>query len=288
MLIIGSAKSGTTSLHHYLDEHPEISMASPRGNGPRHDNDAAGKEMRFFWREDWRARLDWYQSHFAEMPTPIRGEATPAYSAHPFHPGVAERIHSVIPQVRLLYIVRDPIDRILSHYVQQWVDGDRRSLDERMEEYDEPANSIVCPSRYATQAERYLSLFGESQLLVIDQHELKHRRRATLQRIFAFLGVEEGFWSPVFEQELNTRAEKYALSPLGERVLHGLLDPVCGRLMPTRWPQLRSTARRALSTEMTDRPVIEGDARRRLAAMLGPEVDRLRELSGERFESWSL
>jgi hypothetical protein len=288
LLIIGSAKSGTTSLHRYLGRHPEISMASPRESGRLLDNDVGGKEMRFFWREDWRDRMDWYRSHFAEMTTPIRGEATPAYSAHPFHSGVAERIHTTIPEVRLLYIVRDPIERIISQYSQQRADGDRRSFEERMSEYDNPDNSIVCPSRYATQIEQYLTFFPMSQLLVIDQQHLKHRRRSTLRRIFTFLGVDPNFWSPASEQELNTRADKYALTPLGGRLFHGWIDPACRRLIPGRWSELRPVVRRRLSQKISDRPVIEGQMRDRLTTMLQPEVDRLRELTGEPFASWSL
>ena len=153
LVVIGSAKSGTSSLHHYLHAHPEISMAAPRESGHLRDNDASGKEMRFFWRDDWRERMSWYRSHFTDMTTPVRGEATPAYSAHPHHPEVAERMHATIPHARLLYLVRDPIDRIVSHYVQQRADGDRRSFEQRMRDYDKPENSIVCPSRYATQIE---------------------------------------------------------------------------------------------------------------------------------------
>jgi hypothetical protein len=263
-------------------------MASPRESGPLVDNDVGGKEMRFFWRDDWRDRIDWYQSHFAEMTTPIRGEATPAYSSYPFHAGVAERIHTIIPDVRLLYIVRDPIARIVSHYVQQRADGDRRSFEARMDEYDKPDNSIVCPSRYATQVEQYLKLFSASQLLVIDQRQLKHQRRSTMRRIFAFLGVDQNFWSPALEQELNTRADKYTLTPMGERLFHGWIDPTCRRLMQRRWSGLRPAVRRILSEEITERPVIEGELRDRLVAMLEPEADRLRELTGEPFASWSL
>jgi hypothetical protein len=287
MLVIGAAKSGTTSLHRYLDCHPEISMAVPRGSERLLDNDAAGKEMRFFWREDWRERMAWYESHFADMTTPIRGETTPAYSAHPFHPGVAARIHSVIPGARLLYVVRDPIDRIVAHYVQQRADGDPRSFEERMAEYDRPENPIVCPSRYATQVMQYLDLFPPSQLLVIDQHALKHERGATLQRIFAFLGVDQGFWSPAFEHEHNTRAEKQALTPWGRR-LHGWVDPLGRRVAPQRWARVQPAVRRALSERIVERPVVEGELRERLSLLLSPEVDRLRELTGERFASWSL
>lgn len=288
LVVIGSAKSGTTSLHHYLDAHPEISMAAPRESGHSRDNDAGGKEMRFFWRDDWRERMSWYRSHFADMATPIRGEATPAYSAHPHHPEVAERMHATIPDARLLYIVRDPIDRIVSHYVQQRADGDRRSFEQRMREYDRPENSIVCPSRYATQIERYLEFFAPKQLLVVDQHRLKHERRATLAQIFAFLGVDRSFWTTDFDRERNTSADKRALTALGARHFHGWIDPIGRRLPPRAWARLRSPVRRALSQNVTERPVVEGELREKLALLLQPQIDRLRELTGEPFESWSL
>jgi Sulfotransferase family len=288
LVVIGSAKSGTTSLHHYLNGHPEISMASPsRGAGLR-DNDADGKEMRFFWREDWRESMPWYCSHFAEMTTPVRGEATPAYSAYPRHPAVPERIHAVVPAARLIYIVRDPIERIVSHYIQELVDGDRRSFRQRMLELDRPDNSIVCPSRYATQVERYLEFFASSQLLVVDQHRLKHERRATLREIFGFLGVDPGHWSPAFDDERNTRAEKQALTPLGRRLFYGLLDPLGRRLAPERWSTLRPSVRRSFSRQILERPVLDDELRTKLSAMLQPQVDRLRELTGQRFPSWSL
>jgi hypothetical protein len=288
LVIIGSAKSGTSSLHHYLDCHPEISMAAPRGSGRLGDNDAAGKEMRFFWRDDWRERMCWYSSHFAPMTTAVRGEATPAYSAHPRHPEVPERIHAAIPDARLLYVVRDPIDRIVSHYIQQRVDGERRSFQQRMRECERPEDPIVCPSRYATQVERYLEFFDCSRLLVVDQHLLRHERRATLRRIFAFLEVDRDFWAADFEHERNTRAEKHALTPLGRRIFHGTLNPIGRRVAPQTWPRLGPAVRRSLSQPIIERPVVDAALREKLSLLLGPQVDRLRELTGQRFASWSL
>ncbi|HEY8809745.1 MAG TPA: sulfotransferase [Solirubrobacterales bacterium] len=288
LIVIGSAKSGTTSLHSYLDAHPEISMAMPQGVERSRDNDTDGKEMRFFWRDDWLDRMDWYQSHFATMNTAVRGEVTPAYSAYPFHAEVAGRIHSVAPEASILYIVRDPIDRIIAHFVQRQADGDRRPFDDYMREYDTPDNPIVCPSKYAMQLELYLRFFDPSQLLVLDQNELKHRRRAVLRRVFSFLRVDPAFWSPVFENERNTGAHKYALTPLGGNVFNGLLDPAGRRLAPRWWPGMRSGVRRMLSTRITDRPAVDEGLREKLTTVLQPEVDRLRSMTGERFESWSM
>lgn len=286
LFVIGAAKSGTTSLHHYLDSHPEISMAAPAGSSS--DNDAGGKEMRFFWREDWADRMEWYRSHFAPMQTAVRGEATPAYSAYPFHADVAGRIHSVAPDARFVYLVRDPIDRIVAHFVQRQADGDRRSFSDYMDELDRPENPITCPSRYATQLQRYLRHFDRSQLLVVDQDDLRRRRRETLRRVFAFVAVEPDYWSPAFEAERNTRSEKYAITPLGKKALNRVLDPAGRRLAPQRWSRARPGVRRALSRRITERPTVEPAVRERLTGMLAPEVGRLRELTGQRFESWSL
>lgn len=290
LLIIGSAKAGTTSLHHYLDQHPDVFMARPDGQRlegcERAANDARPKEMRFFWRDDWRERLPWYERHF-DVPHQVRGEATPAYSAHPFHPHVAERVYATVPGAKLIYLVRDPIDRIVAHYVQLRVDGDARSFAERLRDYERPDHPIVCPSLYATQVERYLEGFPSSQLLVIDQHELRHARPNVLRRVFEFLGVDPNFDSPAFEVEQNTRDDKLALGPRAYQV-YSRLDGLGRRVTPSRWELVGPAVRRTLSQPLGDRPVVEPELRRRLTRLLAPEVHRLRGLTGHAFESWSM
>jgi hypothetical protein len=98
LIVIGAMKAGTTSLHAYLSLHPEIFMS-------------ANKEPRFFTEEwNWHKGLEWYEAQFPERVT-IRGESTPDYTKLPEIRNVPERIHSLIPDVRLIYLVRDPIDR---------------------------------------------------------------------------------------------------------------------------------------------------------------------------------
>src|SRR5688500_3515585 len=92
-ITIGAAKSGTTSLHYYLDQHPEISMSSP-------------KETNFFERSDAAESLDEYQLHF-RAGFPARGESSVHYTCFPTIPDVQERIASALPDVKLIYIVRD-------------------------------------------------------------------------------------------------------------------------------------------------------------------------------------
>lgn len=278
LIIIGAAKAGTTSLHYYLGQHPEISMAAP--------TDVAEKEMRYFWRDDWRERRAWYESHF-ETATLVRGEATPAYTAHPSHPHVPERMYELVPDAKLVYLVRDPIDRIASHWVQRRADGDPTPFDAYVADCDRPDNPIVCPSRYASQIEQYLRFYDRSQLLVLDQHDLRNRRRETLREVFRFVDVDESFDSPAFDAERNTRADKF-----GPR-------RVTMRLWPILWPVSRAVPRgvrdgvrepatRLLNQTIRETPTLTVEMRERLIETLAPEVRALRELTGRQFASWSL
>src|ERR687895_1673032 len=103
LIIIGGLKCGTTSIHHYLGLHPEIQMSKP-------------KELNFFVHElNWDLGLPWYRGRF-DSRFPVRGESSPHYTNQPRYTGVPERIHDTVPDAKLIYMVRDPISRILSHW----------------------------------------------------------------------------------------------------------------------------------------------------------------------------
>jgi hypothetical protein len=279
LIIIGAAKAGTTSLHYYLDQHPDVAMARQPG--------LKVKEMSYFWRDDWLERKRWYESHF-EMPERVRGEASPAYTAFAFHPDVPRRIHELVPDARLIYLVRDPIERVLSHWVQVRADGDRKSFAQYMNEYDRPGNRIVCPSRYGTQIQRYLDYFTMEQLLVIDQRDLLANRRETLRNVFRFIGVDDGFDTPAFAAEQNTRAEKHGPRRITMQLWDPLIHPA-SRVVPAPVRRrLKAPVERWLNASVTETPSLEPAMRTRLQHHLRPEVERLRELTGQSFATWSL
>ena len=185
--------------------------------------------MRFFWRDDWRERLGWYEQHF-ESTVPVRGEATPSYTHYPLFPDVPRRIHSVIPETKLIYLVRDPIERIVAHWAQTQEDGQRAPLEEALADYDRPDHPLVCASKYATQIEQYLEYFPPEQLLVLDMNELRTRRLETIQETFRFLGVDDHYRSPAFNSQLNTRRDKKAITRSGQLLLDRVFEPVGGTM----------------------------------------------------------
>jgi hypothetical protein len=279
MLVIGAGKSGTTSLHYYLGQHPEVFMSFP-------------KEPNFFQRDTWREKLGWYESLFPK-PAPVRGEASTSYSAYPARTDVPRRIHETIPDVRLIYVVRDPIDRVVAHYAQHRTNGkESRSIDEAvtsaLRDGDDPVNPYVCMSRYATQVEQYLPYFPLERIHVIDNAEMQRDRRAVLREAFAFLGVDASFDTPRFDEVLNTKRDQVRFSPLGAR----LRDSRFARLVHARVPRkVRAPVTKPLTrvlSKRVERPDLSPPVRDELRAELAPEVERLRGLTGKPFESWSV
>jgi hypothetical protein len=260
LLVIGAAKCGTTSLHEYLALHPEIAMSQQ-------------KELNLFSAEDWRERLDWYAAQFPDH-SPVRGESSPTYTFHPFLPSVPERVRSVLPDARFIYLVRDPVERAISNYVEMYsLKLEARPIDVALTDLD-PANPHLCSSRYATQLRRYLDCFDTERILVIDSSDLRERRADTLRRIFEFLEVDPGFRSTGFEREYNPRTIKVRYGDVGWWMVtrgvgtrrlgqRGHLVGPLRRLLSRSVPRSISPATRELLTEQ-----------------FAGEVARLRELTG--------
>jgi len=154
LLVIGAQKCGTTSLHRYLDAHPEIAMSDP-------------KELDFFVEHEdrphyvangnWHRGVDWYASQFPD-DAPVRGEASPNYTAYPNVQRIPERAAEIVPGAALIYMVRDPIERIVSHYLHRvGASPERRSLKETLGDIERGSGMVfVDRSRYFMQIERWL------------------------------------------------------------------------------------------------------------------------------------
>ncbi len=194
-LILGAQKAGTTALYAYLREHPDVT-------GP------VWKEVSFFDRHYARGAR-WYRGNF-----PVRGrraaavgEASPSYLFHPLAP---QRVRSLLPHVRLIALLRNPVDRAFSHYQHEVVLGrESLSFEDALEREEERLAGEVerltadptyfshawwnytykARGLYAEQLERWLALFPREQLLVLLTDELAADPGGTYRRVLDFLAV---------------------------------------------------------------------------------------------------
>jgi hypothetical protein len=262
MVIIGAQKCGTTALHYYLLQHPQVSMSQP-------------KELNFFIEElNWRKGEDWYRRHF-DPEAKIRGESSPDYTAHPWYAAVPERMHSLIPDAKLIFVVRDPVERIRAQWIHNY--SNRAQSKPLGPSVLEPGSTYIPRSSYYMQLERYLQYYPLSQVLVLDQDELLGRRRESLRWVFRFLGIDDGFWHPRFRSLALETANRRRRTPLGVFL--------ADRLPPRLWRRLRNRAPFSYPFEHTE---MDDELRAKLAEALHDDVARFRELTGRRFPNWSV
>lgn len=271
LIIIGAAKCGTTALYHYLSHHPEVFMARQ-------------KELRFFNDENWGRGTAWYESWFADATTRVAGEASPQYTQDPRGP-VAERMFSVIPDAKLIYIVRDPVERLVSGYVEHATNRQTSRSLERVTSLS-PISRAVWISSYATQLEQYLAHYPPDQILVVSQEAMLARRLETLREVFRFAGVDDSIVSPSFEAIRNPSAGKRRMRRIPG--LPGTLRPKPTGRLPWRW---RARAKRTVLFPLSvavEKPNLADEHRQALMAHLRPEAERLRQLTGRDFAEWSV
>ncbi len=200
-LVIGAAKAATTSLFEYVRTHPAVYMPER-------------KELSFFVAElNWRRGLEWYSAQLAAGGCAAAvGEASPTYAWWPSFSGVPQRMSAVVPDVRLIYLVRHPLERMRSMYLHAVALGRERRSASRA--FLETPDYLEC-SRYATQLERYLDHFDRDRLLVLLAEDLRRDRGATLRRVFEFIGVDSRWRPPNIEEEAYETRERFgAAAPL--------------------------------------------------------------------------
>lgn len=280
-LLIGAMKAGTTSLYHYLRAHPQVYMSSV-------------KEPEFFAEEsNWRRGLDWYRGQFAPAGADVRalGEASTLYTKYPRYRGVPRRIAAHIPEARLLYVIRDPIARIRSHYQHRVAEGSEKAPFEAAV-FENPI--YLDYSRYALQIEQYLECFRRDQLLVITSEDLRDARQPTIRRVYAHLGVDEDFVPRDLDREFYRTKERpaHSLIPLWLRKSLKRISPASKRAVEFEPGVLRVLNRlRRRGEDGADRAksfAISGAARERLGRLLEEDVRRLRAYLGPDFDGWGI
>jgi hypothetical protein len=277
-LIIGAAKSGTTSLHEYLKQHPQIFMSRTKETNffayPNTGGDWAGDVPtpdRFMIRT-----IAEYQALFADATSAKAvGEASPLYLESP---SAALRIRDCIPEVRLIACLRQPADRAFSGYLMRVRSGHERR---RAEEALTPESHYVRVGFYYDQLKRYFDVFSRDQIRVYLFEDLKERAPSLLHALQSFIGVD-----PSFVPNLGVKHNQGAFPK--SRLLASLLS---GRALPApvrvRMPSApRTLVRRLRALNERSLPVFPRLLRLELTRRYRADIKRLEDLVRQDLSSW--
>jgi Sulfotransferase domain len=214
-LILGAQKAGTTALYAYLRWHPQIT-------GP------SFKEVSFFDRHYTRGER-WYRAHLPVRRRGLVGEASPSYLFHPLAP---ERVARMLPDARLIALLRNPVDRAFSHYQHEVALGrEQLSFEDALAREQERMDgelehmlrdpvyfshawwnyTYVARGRYAQQLERWFAAFPREQVLVLLTDDLAADTAGTYRRVLDFLSVDPrglDSYPRIFEREYGEMSPK--------------------------------------------------------------------------------
>jgi hypothetical protein len=291
-LVIGAPKCGTTSLYHYLSQHPRICMSEEKepyffcytndelafgGPGAQGFADSIISDL-----DRYRALFDMAGRHEAI------GEATPFYL---YCPKAARRIKGLIPDVRLVAVLKNPVDRAFSHYLHfrlryvEPLESFAAALDaeaRRIEENWGPGYHYKQVGFYGAQLRRYFALFDRDQIKVLLQTDLSRSPMSVVQDCFDFLGVERGV-------SLST-SMRYNVTGLPRNpALHAILTKpsrlkqLLATLLPSR---VRRQAKERVRGWNLAKPEVPREVRSRLTAEYREDILELQDLIGRDLSGW--
>ena len=185
-MIIGAMKCATSTLQVQLARQPGLFMSEP-------------KEPNFFSDDEQYARgLDWYAGLFAGADfSALCGEASTHYTKLPTYPHTVERMRRDLNGVKLIYVVRHPIERLISQYVHEWTE---RTVPDSIDVAVRQCPRLVDYSCYGMQLKPYLEAYGRDSVLPVFFERLAIEPQQELERICRFIGYSETpHWCPEFE-----------------------------------------------------------------------------------------
>ena len=286
LIVPGAAKAGTTTVYHYLAQHPKIYL--PRTKEPNFfSNDVA-----------WEGGVDTYiANHFAEAAAfPVRAEATPHYL---FYEKAARRIAEVLPRThqRFLVVLRDPVERAYSLYWNMVHEGHEtlsfeaaleaepgRQGTEAIERIGGIRWQYFASGLYASQIERWLQFFPTDAFMFVLTEDLRGNRMQVVNRIFSLLGLE-----PLDRIEA-VRSNKAALprSRLLQRFLRhpNRARTTLGKLLPSRLKLSVAGSLLRINRRPFEYPPMNPDTKKALRERFAPDVERLQTLIRRDLSAW--
>ena len=294
-LIIGAPKAGSTALHAALARHPELYLSAVKEpkffmcDGPPMPQRGPGDAHSV---REWIWERDRYEALFASAPPGVlKGESTPFYL---WDRGAHRRISALVPHVKLVAVLRDPVDRAYSNWTHLWCDGLEpeasfvqacKAEPERVAQGWAPIWRYLELGRYGEQLEDLYHRFSPAQVHLLRYRDLVDERDRTLDGICEFLGVRTGILSDAPSQNVSTWVEPTPVNQALQAVVRAGAE-VGRRFPPQVWRRASAPVLATLQRRHGDRPDLSPHDRQGLAAHFSDDIRLLERLTGDSYEDW--
>lgn len=263
-VIIGAAKSATTWLQAQLQADPEVHMPDA--------------ELHYFSRE-YRRGHDWYLSQFGDAgPGKTVGEKSNSYL---YEPEAADRLHRVLPHVKLIAQLRNPVERAYSNYCMLLRRGE---VGTDIESYLDPSQGenvrFLVAGNFASHLQAYVDLFGRERLLILFFEGVTNAPEMQMSRVRSHLGLKPQPLTPDGREKVKDRSVPVIPAHLRKRF--AWMKPM---VRPLRGAAAFEAVRGTIARE-TVYPPLTDDLRNRLNEYFGPSIEALEKLSGQSLSHW--
>ncbi|WP_330110235.1 sulfotransferase family protein [Methylophaga thalassica] len=261
-IIVGAMKSATSTLHEQLALQPGIFMSTP-------------KEPNFFSDDDvYQLGLGWYE-HLFENATPndICGESSTHYTKLPDYPHTINRMSAFLPELKLIYVIRHPVERLVSHYIHQWSQNViRADINIAIDTFPE----LINYSLYSMQITPYIEQYGSENILLVFSEAFRKEPELELERVARFIGYDEPVvWHETLPEQNVSNQRVRRFKGYNFLVNNPILATVRRSLIPKG---LRDFVKQQLV--MKKRPELTVESQMKLEKIFNDDLNTLSQLTG--------
>ena len=280
--IVGAPKAGTTSLYHYLNEHPQVEMSSQKE--PDYFSDKAINEQGMYYGKNRVNTLDKYESLFAQKESVVYGECSVSYL---FYDNVAEAIKKYNPNAKIIIMLRNPIERAFSHYLMDYRLGlVSESFEDIIAKKSKHKNAhlfyqqYIEVSNYSRQIQRYLDFFEKENILFIDYEDFKKNVSKTVDKAYNFLNI-----STDFAADVNRKYNNFAMPKnKGIRFIYSFI--FLRKVLAFLFPIYLVKSIRVLLFRVDKKPKLLKGTRDQLRKIFKNDIKKLEKVLGEDYSKW--
>ena len=280
--IVGAPKAGTTSLYHYLSEHPQVEMSSQKE--PDYFSDKAIHEQGMYYAKNRINTLDKYESLFVQKESVVYGEASVSYL---FYENVAEDIKKYNPNAKIIIMLRNPIERAFSHYLMDYRLGlISDSFENVLAKISKHKNAhlfyqqYIEVSKYAKQIQRYLDFFKKENILFIDYEDFKKNVSKTVDQVYNFLNI-----STEFVADINTKHNTFIMPK--NKIIRLIYSFVFLRKILTfLFPVYLVKNIRVLLFKSDKKPELLKETRSLLSIIFNDDIKKMEEVLAKNYSKW--